>query len=125
MPRLGESLSRESPARPGPGAGRLEDLWPPFLCVPGVLSSVHVSGEFPLVSQQSGDWGTACWGRGHEVGGAPELCSPSLQTSPSVHQTAAFLDPAPSQGFLLSAELASQLHHCPEPGSGWEGLSFL
>lgn len=70
-------------------------------------------------SQQSGDWGTACWGRGHEVGGVPELCSPSLQTTPSIHQTAAFLDPARSQGFLLSAELASQLHHCPDSGSGW------
>lgn len=55
VPRLGESLSGQSPAHPRPGAGRLEDFRAPLLCVSGVLPSVHVSGDVTLVSLQSMD----------------------------------------------------------------------
>lgn len=64
VPRLGGSVSGQSPEHPGPGAGRLEDLQPPLLCVSGVLPSVHVSGDVTLVSLQSMDWGREGWGRG-------------------------------------------------------------
>ena len=59
VPWLGGSLSGQSPAHPGPGAGRLEDLQPPLLRVSGVLPSVHVSGDVTLVPLQSKDleWG--------------------------------------------------------------------
>lgn len=55
VPWLGGSLSGQSPAHPGPGAGRLEDLQPPLLRVSGVLPSVHVSGDVTLVPLQSKD----------------------------------------------------------------------
>lgn len=57
VPWLGGSLSGQSPAHPGPGAGCLEDLQPPLLRVSGVLPSVHVSGDVTLVPLQSKDWG--------------------------------------------------------------------
>lgn len=62
VPRLGGSLSGQSPAHPGPGAGCLEDLQPPLLRVSGVLPSVHVFGDVSLVPLQSKDWGRECWG---------------------------------------------------------------
>lgn len=61
VPRLGGGLPGEGAAHPGPGAGRPEDVHPPLLRVPGVLPSVHVSGDVTGSPAEPG-LGRACPG---------------------------------------------------------------
>jgi hypothetical protein len=88
-PRLGGGLSGASPAHPGPGAGGLEDIHPPLLCVPGVLPSLHVSGDVTLVSLQS-------MGSGRRWGGEAHACMWLDHVDPWRHPIVPGLPPSPS-----------------------------